>query len=179
MPELPEVETIRRDLTPRIVGRTIGEAWVSPNAPKLVQDESPASFCRRLTGRAIEELDRRGKYLLLRLDEGLTWIVHLRMTGGLIHVRGDRSDEPSQGSTAFLRARFPLDDGSELRYVDMRKLGTMWLTDDESAVVGKLGPEPLSDSFGPQHLWAALARRSAMFRISLFLKHNSCKYYLF
>src|SRR3989304_3174840 len=131
MPELPEVETIRRDLTPRIVGRTITEAWVSPDAPKLVQGEAADAFCRRLAGRRIEELDRRGKYLLLRLDDGLTWIVHLRMTGGLIHSRGDRKEE------RFLRARFRLDDGSHLCYVDLRKLGTMWLPGDESKVVGK------------------------------------------
>src|SRR3972149_4013823 len=90
MPELPEVETIRRDLAPRIVGRTIAEAWVSPDAPKLVQGEAADSFCRRLAGRRILELDRRGKYLLVRLGGGLTWIVHLRMTGGLIHSRGGR-----------------------------------------------------------------------------------------
>src|SRR3972149_11988595 len=96
MPELPEVETIRRDLTPRIAGRTVAEAWVSPNAPRLVQGEAADAFCRRLAGRRIEELDRRGKYLLVRLDGpdghgGLTWIVHLRMTGGVIHSRGDRT----------------------------------------------------------------------------------------
>jgi len=58
MPELPEVETIRRDLTPRIVGRTIAEAWVSPDAPKLVQDEPADAFCRRLTGRR-QAVDQR------------------------------------------------------------------------------------------------------------------------
>jgi len=155
MPELPEVETIRRDLTSRIVGRTIVEAWVSPDAPKLVQDEPADAFCRHLAGRRIAELDRRGKYLLVRLDGGLTWIVHLRMTGGLIHTRGGCADE------RFLRARFRLDDGAELCYMDLRKLGTMWLTDDESRVVGKLGPEPLGEAFGPRELHRLLAKRSA------------------
>ena len=165
MPELPEVETIRRDLTPRIVGRTIIEAWVSPNAPKLVQavpagrQGEPADvFCRRLAGRRIEELDRRGKYLLVRLDGGITWIVHLRMTGGLIHSRGGCEGLPDG---RFLRARFGLDDGAALCYVDLRKLGTMWLTDDESAVVGKLGPEPLGEAFGPRELHRLLAKRRA------------------
>src|SRR3989337_3493707 len=136
MPELPEVETIRRDLTPRIVGRTVAEVWVSPDAPKLVQDEPADAFCHRLAGRRLEELDRRGKYLLIRLDGGLTWIVHLRMTGGLIHSRGGCPEE------RFLRARFRLDDGAELCYVDLRKLGTMWLVDDESKVVGEVGAAP-------------------------------------
>jgi formamidopyrimidine-DNA glycosylase len=161
MPELPEVETIRRDLTPRIVRRAIAEAWVSPDAPKLVQGGSPVSFCSRLAGRTIEEVDRRGKYLLLRLDGGHTWIVHLRMTGSLLHTPVRRSEARPARSPAFLRARFSLDDGGELRFVDMRKLGTMWLTDNESSVIGKLGPEPLGDSFGPQELRAVLARRSA------------------
>ena len=155
MPELPEVETIRRDLTARLVGRTVVEAWVSPDAPRLVQDETPDSFCRRLSGRAVQEMDRRGKYLLLRLDAGLTWIVHLRMTGGLIHSRnGGRENR-------FLRARFRLDDGGELHYVDLRKLGTMWLVEDESSVVGKLGPEPLGEAFDPQEMRRLLAKRAA------------------
>jgi formamidopyrimidine-DNA glycosylase len=155
VPELPEVETIRRDLAPRIVGHRVVEAWVSPDAPRLVQDETAESFCHRLAGRAIEEVARRGKYLLLRLDDGLTWIVHLRMTGGLILERRGCSDD------RFLRARFRLDGGSDLCYVDMRKLGTMWLVQDESAVVGKLGPEPLDEAFTPQVLRKLLARRSA------------------
>jgi len=61
MPELPEVETIRRDLAPRIVGRRVVEAWVSPDAPRLVQGETADSFCLRLAGRTIEEVGRRGK----------------------------------------------------------------------------------------------------------------------
>jgi formamidopyrimidine-DNA glycosylase len=163
MPELPEVETIRRGLAPHIVGRRVVEAWVSPDAPRLVQGETAASFCRRLAGRAIEEVARRGKYLLLRLDGGPTWIVHLRMTGGLIHLPPPKADGTRDGGpqSRFLRARFPLDDGGELSYVDMRKLGTMWLVADESAVVGKLGPEPLSEAFGPEELRELLAKRSA------------------
>ena len=171
MPELPEVETIRRDLTARIVGRTVVQAWVSPDAPRLVQDETPESFCRRLTGRAVEELDRRGKYLLLRLDGGLTWIVHLRMTGGLIHVRNGRRDDRPKGPLGFLRARFRLDDGGELCYVDLRKLGTMWLVEDESSVVGKLGPEPLGEAFGPQEMRRLLAKRAAPVKSVLMDQH--------
>ncbi len=163
MPELPEVETIRRDLTPRIVGRRVVEAWVSPDAPRLVQAEAAESFCHRLAGRTIEDVARRGKYLLLRLDEGFTWIVHLRMTGALIHLPPPKADGTRDGGPErrFLRARFPLDDGGELSYVDMRKLGTMWLVADESAVVGKLGPEPLTEAFGPEELRDLLAKRSA------------------
>src|SRR3990170_3071574 len=87
MPELPEVETIRRDLLPLLRGRTITEAWVSPNATRLVQLIPPGEFVRSLAGRTIEDLGRRGKYLLVRLEGGLTWIVPLRMTGSLQHSR--------------------------------------------------------------------------------------------
>ncbi len=175
MPELPEVETIRQDLTPRIVGRTVVEAWVSPDAPRLVQGETAESFCRRLAGRAVEELDRRGKYLLLRLDSGpacrqarLTWIVHLRMTGGLIHLAGAPKESAER---RFLRARFRLDDGGELCYVDLRKLGTMWLVADESSVVGKLGPEPLGEAFDPQAMRRLLAKRAAPVKSVLMDQH--------
>jgi formamidopyrimidine-DNA glycosylase len=160
MPELPEVETIRRDLHPLVTGRTIVDAWVSPDAPKLIQRPSAADFCSAVSGRRIEDLDRRGKYFLFRLSGGvrpgaLVWIVHLRMTGSLQHQDRNCSGE------RHLRARFRLDDGSFLCYVDLRKLGMMWLVEGESHVVGKLGPEPLGDDFTPQVLRAALRRRSA------------------
>ena len=173
MPELPEVETIRRDLTSRIIGRTVVEAWVSPDAPRLVQDETPESFCRRLAGRTIEELDRRGKYLLLRLAGGLTWIVHLRMTGGLIHLPPPKADGARNGcpDERFLRARFRLDDGGELCYVDLRKLGTMWLVADESTIVGTLGPEPLGEAFDPQEMRRLLAKRAAPVKSVLMDQH--------
>ena len=173
MPELPEVETIRRDMASRIAGRTVAEAWVSPDAPKLVQGETAESFCRRLAGRAVEELDRRGKYLLLRLSGGLTWIVHLRMTGGLIHLSPPKADgaRNSCPDERFLRARFHLDDGGELCYVDLRKLGTMWLVADESSVVGKLGPEPLGEAFDPQEMRRLLAKRAAPVKSVLMDQH--------
>jgi len=136
MPELPEVETIRRDLTARIVGRTVVEAWVSPDAPKLVQGETPESFRRRLVGRAVEELDRRGKYLLLRLDGGLTWIVHLRMTGGLIHMPAGGHGARNDGrDDRFLRARFRLDDGGEL--CDRPRLHHSRVVDQHVHLVGE------------------------------------------
>ncbi len=154
MPELPEVETIRRDLMPLVLGRTIVEARVSPDAPKLVQLLPPEELCRVLSGQRIDDVARRGKYLLFRLASGLVWVVHLRMTGSLQYS--------SSGCPAdlHLRARFRLDDGSWLCYRDLRKLGMMWLVDDESMVVGKLGPEPLGEEFGPQEL-RPLLRRSA------------------
>ena len=155
MPELPEVETIRRDLLPLVRGRTISEAWVSPNAPRLVQLLPPEEFCRQIAGRRIEDISRRGKYLLFRLDIGLRWAVHLRMTGRLLH------DANACPETPYLRATFHLDDGAWLCFIDLRKFGTMWLIDEESLVTAKLGPEPLGDEFTPAYLHALLKRRSA------------------
>lgn len=161
MPELPEVETIRRDLLPLVRGRTIAEVWVSSNAPRLVQLIPPDEFCRQLTGRRIEDISRRGKYLLFNLDAGLLWAVHLRMTGLLLHASSGCPD------SSYLRARFRLDDGAWLCFIDLRKFGTMWLVDDESIVTSKLGPEPLGDDFTVGYLRGLLARRSAPIKSTL------------
>lgn len=155
MPELPEVETLRRDLERAVVGCAIMEAWVAPDAPRLVQEMPVDMFATGLRGRRIEEIARRGKYLLVRLDAGLWWVVHRRMSGNLIHRAAGAPDEP------YLRARFRLDDGNELRFIDLRKFGTMWLTDDPQAVVAALGPEPLDGAFTVETLAAVLAKRSA------------------
>lgn len=155
MPELPEVETIRRDLLPLVVGRTITEAWVSENAPRLVQLVPPEEFVRALPGHKIEGLSRRGKYLLINLDRGMTWGVHLRMTGRLLHSTEGCPD------SAYLRAKFRLDDGSWLCFIDLRKFGTMWLVGDDALIIRSLGPEPLSDDFTPAYLHGVLKRRSA------------------
>ena len=155
VPELPEVETIRLDLQPLVLGRTIVEAWVAANAPRLVQLLPPAKFCRALAGQRIEELSRRGKYLLFHLASGLVWVVHLRMTGSLQHHTTGCPDDP------HLRARFRLSDGTWLCYIDLRKLGMMWLLEDASQVIGRLGPEPLREGFGPAELGRILQRRRA------------------
>jgi len=155
MPELPEVETIRRDLLPLVRGRTIVEAWVSENAPRLIQLLPPDAFCRGIAGRRIEDISRRGKYLLFNLHDGLIWAVHLRMTGRLLHRESGCPEDP------HLRASFRLDDGSSLCFVDMRKFGMMWLVDDESLVVSKLGPEPLGEAFDLRAFRDLLKRRSA------------------
>jgi formamidopyrimidine-DNA glycosylase len=155
MPELPEVETLARDLRKAVAGRAITGAWVSPDAPRLVQDMPVDAFCAGLRGRRIEGTARRGKFLLIELDRGLCWIVHRRMSGNFLHRRQGAPDEP------FLRARFRLDDGAELRFIDLRKFGTMWLVDDPAPVLAGLGPEPLDASFTDETLAAILAKRSS------------------
>ena len=163
MPELPEVETLARDLRAAVLGRTITEAWVSPDAPRLVQqmpfgsaqDKPVETFTSGLRERRIEEVGRRGKYLLIGLDHGLWWLVHRRMSGNVILRPAGAPDEP------YIRARFRLDDETELRFVDLRKFGTMWLTDDPQSILARLGREPLDDTFTAETLAGILAKRSA------------------
>ena len=155
MPELPEVETIRRDLLPVLRGRTITSAWISENAPRLVQLIPRDEFARLLPGYRIEDVTRRGKYLILNLDRGMMWAVHLRMTGRLQH--GDSECDPG----AYLRAKFALNDGTWLCFNDLRKFGMMWLVDDWTLVNSDLGPEPLSEAFELAAFASLLRRRSA------------------
>jgi formamidopyrimidine-DNA glycosylase len=151
MPELPEVETIKRDLASRIEGRRLID--VTLNWPRAVQIPSPEEFRHRLKGLYIKGLDRRGKYLIIRLTNGEVLILHLMMSGSLLLDSHGISDR-------YIRTVFLLDDGTGLYFRDPRKLGRMWLVADESMVVGKLGPEPLSPSFTSEALREQLKKRS-------------------
>jgi formamidopyrimidine-DNA glycosylase len=155
MPELPEVETIRRDLLPLVKGREIRSAWISENAPRLVQLVTREEFARLLPGRRIEDVSRRGKYLIFNLDRGMLWVVHLRMTGRLRHSKSECEGDP------YLRAKFSLDDGTWLCFNDVRKFGMMWLVDDWALVHAGLGPEPLEAEFETAAFVGLLKRRSA------------------
>jgi formamidopyrimidine-DNA glycosylase len=155
VPELPEVETIRRDLLPYVSGRAITRAWVSDNAPRLVQLLAPAEFVRLLPGHRIEDVSRRGKYLIFNLDRGMLWVVHLRMTGRLRHSDSECEPDP------YLRAKFGLGDGTWLCFNDVRKFGMMWLVDDWALVHSDIGPEPLSDEFEVAAFATLLKRRAA------------------
>ncbi len=155
MPELPEVETLRRDLEARVIGRRITACAVAEDTPQLVQLVPRPEFCRQLTGRTIAGLRRRGKYLIIDLDDERAWVIHRRMSGNLLYRL---PDDPQDG---FTRAVFSLDDGHELRWIDLRKFGTMWLIEDATMVMGKLGPEPLDAEFTPAVLRARAARRGA------------------
>lgn len=162
MPELPEVETVRRGLWPLVQGRRVLDAWFSSEAPQLLAWPSRAEeFTRGLVGQRIEEVGRRGKYLLFPLSGGRTWIVHLRMTGALLY-----RSHGCQGE-AYLRARFLLEDGVFLCYTDLRKLGRMWLVEDPAQVVGKLGPEPLGGDLTTSALAERLRRRRTPIKAAL------------
>ena len=155
MPELPEVETVRRDLLARVVGRTITACVISPDAPRLVQLLSPGEFCRQIAGRAIVDLRRRGKYLIVDLDDGRAWVLHRRMSGNVLYRT------PADPPDDYTRAVFSLDDGRELRWTDLRKFGTFWLVEDATMVMESLGPEPLDAEFTPRALRERIGRRAA------------------
>lgn len=162
MPELPEVETVRRDLLPLVQGRAIAAVEFPPD-PRglrlLRRYPSAAAFARRLRGRRIIDLRRRGKYLLFVLDSGEVLIVHLGMSGRLFLSR------PSDAPPAHLRAVVRLRTGGALAYTDPRKFGEFYLFSPgrkETAVNPfLLGPEPLAKEFLPASLRNALKGRSA------------------
>jgi formamidopyrimidine-DNA glycosylase len=150
VPELPEVETIRRQLAERIPGRSI--ARVEVEDPLLVSPEDPHAFAGRVEGRRIESIGRRGKYLLVELDSGDTLAMHLRMTGRLHWRPPAREPVADADAERFLRARLDLDDGSTLTFGDMRRFGRAWivpatLADREGYWAARVGVEPLSPRF--------------------------------
>lgn len=164
MPELPEVETIRRDLEPLLVGRTITRVRIHPGAERLAVTHEPRALERVLTGRRIEALGRHGKYLLARLDDGHTWVLHLRMTGSLVHTPRAVVEAPPH---RFERARVDLDDGSSLRLNDLRKFATWHLVDDPREAMPHTGPDALSEECSVAWLRAALARRGTAVKAAL------------
>ncbi|MCA9847728.1 MAG: bifunctional DNA-formamidopyrimidine glycosylase/DNA-(apurinic or apyrimidinic site) lyase [Dehalococcoidia bacterium] len=155
MPELPEVETIRRDLVPLLRGRTVTRVRIHEGGERLAVTHSPREMEAELAGRRVEEIGRHGKYLLLRLDDGRTWVVHLRMTGSLVHTS---AEAPAH---RFERARIDLDDGTSLRFNDLRKFGTWHLVEDEHDAMPLSGPDALSSDFSPRWLQARLKDRVA------------------
>lgn len=151
MPELPEVETIRNELAPLIVGRAI--ASVEVLSPTMIVSPSADAFSRCLAGQTVLELGRRGKYLIFRLSGGESLIAHMRMTGALVM-------DPAEAGR-YARTVFHFDGGNSLVFLDRRKLGKLWLVADPAEVVGKLGPEPLAGGFTAELLAARLKKRSA------------------
>jgi len=152
VPELPEVETTVRDLRPHILGHSF--TGVAVEIPRMVHAPAPAEFARALPGRRIDTLQRHGKFIIFHLDAGAL-VAHLMMGGGILWNKP--SDEPA----TYTRMTFGLDDGSELRFVNPRTLGGVWLVDDPALVVGHLGPDALDPAFTVEYFAAKLAGRSA------------------
>lgn len=164
MPEMPEIETIRRSLEPHLQGRRIEDVDVL--LARQIKWPEPDSFVARILETKILRLDRRGKYLLLQLDNQVSLVFHLRMTGQLIYI-------PPQGESKSHHDRLiiHLDDASRLVFSDTRTFGTMYAMhpDELWRIQGmaELGPEPLSLEFTVEYLAQAAAKRKT--RIKSFL----------
>jgi formamidopyrimidine-DNA glycosylase len=155
MPELPEVETIRRQLEPELVGRRIESLEVLDE--RLTRPVSPREVERACAGRRIEAAERRGKYLLLRLDGDRSLVMHLRMTGNLI--LGDPGED-----VRYLRAVIRLEGGATLLFTDARRFGTAVALDDddlEEYMAPRAGIEPLSERLTAEEIGALAEGRRA------------------
>ena len=155
MPEMPEVEIIRRYLDKMAAGKKIMDLDI--RLPRMIKWPDIEGFRALVTGRTIKAMNRRGKYLLLELDNGNEVVFHLRMTGRLVY-------EPT-GKTSDSHARviFHLQGGASLVYGDTRTLGTIHgIRPEERAMLkglAEMGPEPLSAEFTPAYLYETASRR--------------------
>ena len=147
MPELPEVETVARDLGKRLAGRSIRSAEL--RRERLAPDIAPPMFAERLAESSVERVHRRGKHILVELDNGRTLLVHLRMSGRFMLLSPDDIDPK------FAHAVFHLDDGSRLAFDDQRHFGLMKIIEtekiSETREIAKLAPEPFSEEFSPRY----------------------------
>jgi len=151
MPELPEVETIRRGLRKRILGKKVKRVEI--NTTKMLKGSYPNRFKREVEGKIFTEIIRRGKYLILALSSGKDIVIHLRMTGQLIYgKRNGRS-----------RICFLLSDGKYLNLSDRRHLGEIRLVKNWEKVPGiaKIGVEPLREDFTVKAFCEMLSKRKA------------------
>ncbi len=155
MPELPEVETIRRTIAGKIEGKMITQADIL--LPRLIKWPSPHEFQALIVGKKINRLERRGKYLLFQLSDDSVMVIHLRMTGRIYYVTaGEDLDR-------FTRIIFRLNNNDKLIYADSRTLGTLYAmpANELSRISGlsEMGPEPLTDNFTREYLQAVMGER--------------------
>ena len=140
MPELPEVQSVVDTLCKKnILGRRITGAsvyWF-----KTIADMDPADFCKKIKGRSIRQITRRGKYIVFDLTSGLTLMIHLRMTGRLNWESRDKPRNKHEHVILNVGAT------DTLRFQDTRKFGRIWLTGEPEKILDRLGPEPLEESF--------------------------------
>ena len=162
MPELPEVETVRASLEPKLVGRRFEDVQILDS--RLTRPLAPTEVAAELAGERVTAVDRRGKYLILRFESGLVLLIHLRMTGNLVHSQNGALAE------AHVRAVVSLDDGSDVIYRDVRRFGT-WLVlradELDPYFAARLGREPLEGSFSARDLEERLAGRKLPLKAAL------------
>jgi formamidopyrimidine-DNA glycosylase len=163
VPELPEVETVRRGLEPVLVGSRFEHVEIHDG--RLVRPLDPLEVAAELTGEVVERLERRGKYLVVRFESGRVLLVHLRMTGSFVHgPAGALPDDP------YRRAVITLDNRTDVGYRDVRRFGT-WLVLEpgelDPYLAERLGDEPFSEAFTPRVLRARLESRRAPIKAAL------------
>lgn len=173
MPELPEVETLRRDLEKTLVGRTFTE--VDVRLAKQVVGPTGLTIAD-LIGKRIEALRRRAKFLIADLSDGLALVLHLRLAGQLVHRNAQHQmlaegghPVPAFGAELPHKSThviFHFDDGSVLYLTDIRQFGRVWILPEDGVQplldTAKLGPEPLDDAFTLDVLRSRLERRQKM-----------------
>jgi len=157
MPELPEVETVVRQLRPHLVGRTVTGAQVL--WARTIARPSVRSFREQLVGRRFTELTRRAKYIVATLDDGRLLVGHLRMTGRFFVRAAAGQPEAGEPDGKFIRVALALDGGRELVFSDVRKFGRIALVSALEDATPELGPEPLSAEMDAAWLAGALAGR--------------------
>jgi formamidopyrimidine-DNA glycosylase len=163
MPELPEVESVRRQLEPALVGQRFERVRIDD--PRLVRPYEPAEVAAELEGERVAAVERRGKYLVVRFESGRILLIHLRMTGSLLHTpSGSLQDDPHR------RAVVTLDDGSDVAYRDVRRFGTWLLLEPGEAdpyLGARVGDEPLDTLFTAARLGERLAARRTSLKAAL------------
>jgi formamidopyrimidine-DNA glycosylase len=163
MPELPEVETVRRRIAPVLEGRRFERVEISD--PRLVRPYEPAEVAAELTGESVAAVERRGKYLIVRFESGRALLIHLRMTGSLRAF-----DTGVQEDDAHRRAVVSLDNGSDVAYRDVRRFGTWLLLEPgelDEYLAARLGDEPLDTLFTAARLGERLRKRRAPIKAAL------------
>lgn len=142
MPEMPEVETIKRDLEKKVKGKKIERVIIKNK--KSVKIPVPAEFVRRMEGKVFTRVERRGKFLILGLSSEDTLVIHLKLTGRLIHSRKEEELD-------YTRVVFVFQDHTQLSFTDVRGFGGIWLISDREfqrvPALDNLGPEPLTEDF--------------------------------
>lgn len=164
MPELPEVETTRRGVAPLLTGQVFTGAIL--RQPRLRWPIDP-ELAERLSGRAVRQVARRAKYLLIGLDDGATLIIHLGMSGSLRHVPADTAPERHDHVDLLLGEHC-------LRYRDPRRFGAILYCPgpvELHPLLARLGPEPLSDDFDGEVLFAACRGKTAPIKTVLMDNH--------
>ena len=164
MPELPEVETIRSKLAPSLTGRRMERVEIRD--PRLTRPEPPEVVAAALEGERIADVRRRGKYLVVVLESGRHLLIHLRMTGNVLHPAPEGAEDDP-----YVRAVVSLDNRSDVVYRDVRRFGTWELLEagelEEYFAARRLGGEPLERAFTAKRLGGALAGRRAPVKAAL------------